>query len=387
MDFIFKKFIKHYSDVNNQDVRISYGKFTGIVGIISNTLLCIIKIIAGIVTCSVAIVADGINNLTDVASSIITLFGFKLSAMPEDKEHPYGHERIEYISGLITSVIIIVVGIELAKTSVSKIINPAETHFSWLIIILLFIAILLKLLQSKFYFAAGNKINSTALRASAIDSRNDTVSTALVLLSLILSKYSGYNLDGYFGALVSVLVIFSGINLVKITGSQLLGEAPSEVLINSITDLVTSFPGVLGTHDLMVHTYGPAKTFVSIHIEVDAKSDILEAHDLMDQIEHAANKKLKITLTAHMDPIMIDDPVRQIVLQKITNAYSDIKGVANIHDLRVVPGITHISVIFDLALTCECTLSHEALHSIAVDATKDYEITVVVSINFEKSYI
>ncbi len=387
MDKFFKKFIKNYEQTSDPEVRISYGKFAGIVGIISNIILCTLKIATGLVINSISIVADGVNNLADATSSVITLIGFKLSALPEDKDHPYGHARVEYITGLIISVLVITVGIELSRSSIGKILHPEETVFSWTVVMILVFAILFKLWQAVFYFAAGKRIDSTALKASGIDSRNDLISTSLVLIGLLISNYSGYNIDGYVGIIVSILIIVSGISLIKETSSPLLGEAPSDELVKNIRAIANSYEGVYGTHDLMVHNYGPGKIFASIHIEVDADTDILTSHDLVDNIEKAIHEKLNIFITAHMDPVKANDPYRNKVLLALNSKLGDLEGAYNIHDLRTVPGPTHTNVIFDIVIDNECLLTEEEILDWATKIVRGIDPACYVVINFDKSYV
>lgn len=386
MQFLFKLFIKDYNNISNPQVRESYGKLAGIVGVLSNTLLCIIKVAAGIVTSSISIIADGINNLTDAASSVITLIGFKLAAMPEDEEHPYGHARFEYLTGLIVSIIIIFVGFSLGKSSIEKIINPSELLFSTTTIIILIIAIIIKIWQALFNFYAGKKINSTALKATAQDSRNDVISTSILLLSVILNKAFNINIDGILGLLVAIFIIYSGICLIKETSSPLLGEAPSEDLVKQIADMVLSYENVLGIHDLVVHNYGPGKVFASLHIEMDADMDVMVSHDIVDNIEREMADKLHIHFVAHMDPIKINDPIIEEVASPIKTVLSQFEGIYNMHDLRCVPGKTHTNIIFDVVRGTECTTSENIILK-AVDAkVKEINQAYNVVITFDKSY-
>lgn len=256
-NFLFKKFIKNYEDVKNPEVRDSYGKLAGIVGIISNLLLCAMKMLVGFISGSIAIVADAVNNLADASSSIITLMGFKLASLPEDEEHPYGHARIEYIAGMVVSLIIIVVGVELGKSSFDKILHPEPLEFSIYIIIVLLLAICIKIWQALFNVSAGKRINSVTLMATGADSRNDVIATAAVLISIIAGHIFNVHIDGYIGVLVALFIIWSGISLVRETISPLLGEAPDPELVKEIENITLSYDGVIGIHDLVVHNYGP----------------------------------------------------------------------------------------------------------------------------------
>lgn len=386
-DFLCKRFVKNHENTKEPQVREGYGKLASVVGIISNAILCIAKILVGLISGSIAIIADGINNLADASSSVITLAGFKLSAMPEDEEHPYGHARIEYITGMIVSVLIVVVGVELIKSSIDKILHPEPLEFSWSIVIVLILAILLKIWQAMFNIKVGKKINSVALTATGADSRNDVISTAAVLFSIIIGKMANIQIDGYMGVLVALFIIWSGIGLIKETSSPLLGEAPDPDLVAAISEMASDFDGVLGIHDLVVHNYGPGKIFASIHIEVDANGDLMESHDMVDNIERQLSKKLHIVLTAHMDPIKIDDPIVALMNEVTTKVTDSLDGISNVHDLRVVPGPTHTNIIFDVVVNPSCKLSNKEIHQTFTDTIKAIDENYFVVINFDKNYV
>ncbi|MEF9922372.1 MAG: cation diffusion facilitator family transporter [Anaerovoracaceae bacterium] len=386
-EFLCKKFIKDFQNTKDPIVRENYGKFAGIMGIISNVFLCVSKIVIGVLVNSIAIIADGINNLADASSSIITLVGFKLSAMPEDEEHPYGHARIEYITGIIVSIMIIVVGVELLKTSVGKVLHPTELVFSWVVVGVLIFAIGVKIWQSKFYIHLGEKINSITLTATGTDSRNDVIATAVVVISLLIGKFADLQIDGYMGCFVALFIIWSGVQLVRETMSPLLGEAPDPELVNQISDMAMSFDGVLGIHDLVVHNYGPGKTFASIHIEVDADGDLLTTHDTIDNIERKITNQLKVIITAHLDPLKLNDPIRENLLKVVTETVENIDGVYGVHDLRVVPGPTHTNVIFDVLIDSSCPITQKEVCHLIQKAIRKEEPTFYVVINFDKSYI
>ncbi|MEY8368494.1 cation diffusion facilitator family transporter [Anaerovoracaceae bacterium 42-11] len=386
-DFLCKRFVKNHENTKEPQVREGYGKLASVVGIISNAILCIAKILVGLISGSIAIIADGINNLADASSSVITLAGFKLSAMPEDEEHPYGHARIEYITGMIVSVLIVVVGVELIKSSIDKILHPEPLEFSWSIVIVLILAILLKIWQAMFNIKVGKKINSVALTATGADSRNDVISTAAVLFSIIIGKMANIQIDGYMGVLVALFIIWSGIGLIKETSSPLLGEAPDPDLVAAISEMASDFDGVLGIHDLVVHNYGPGKIFASIHIEVDANGDLMESHDMVDNIERQLSKKLHIVLTAHMDPIKIDDPIVALMNEVTAKVTDSLDGISNVHDLRVVPGPTHTNIIFDVVVNPSCKLSNKEIHQTFTDTIKAIDENYFVVINFDKNYV
>lgn len=384
---IFKAFIKDWEDVRNPKVRDSYGKLAGIVGILSNTLLCVMKILVGLISGSIAIVADAINNLADASSSLITLIGFKLAGMPEDKEHPYGHARIEYLAGLLVSVIIIVVGFELGKGSVEKIITPTPTEFNATVVIVLLLAIGIKVWQAVFNITAGKKINSMTLIATGADSRNDVISTSVVLLSLIIGHVFEIQIDGYMGVLVALFIIWSGIGLVRETVSPLLGEAPDPEMVKEIENIAHEHEGVLGIHDLVVHNYGPGKVFASLHVEVDAAVDVMVSHDMIDNIEHEVSQQLNITCTVHMDPIDLTDPNREPLKHLLMEKIASIDGLQNFHDLRLVPGPTHTNVVFDVTVTPGCKLSEDEISEIFAATVKEYNESFCTVVEFDRAYV
>ena len=386
-NFLFKMFIKNYEDVKDPKVRDSYGKLAGIVGILSNLLLCVMKMLVGFISGSIAIVADAVNNLADASSSVITLAGFKLAAMPEDEEHPYGHARIEYIAGMVVSLIIIVVGVELGKSSFDKILHPEPLEFSLSVVIVLLIAIAIKVWQAMFNISAGKKINSLTLVATGTDSRNDVIATSAVLISIIAGYVFDIQIDGYMGVLVALFIIWSGISLVRETISPLLGEAPDPALVKEIENITLSFEGVIGIHDLVVHNYGPGKIFASIHIEVDSAVDVMISHDLMDNIERRLQKDLNIFVTAHMDPVNLSDPNRDSLSRIIADAIAGLDGVLNFHDLRIVPGHTHTNVVFDVVLSPDCKLSKDEITELLCSKVSEYNSTFFCVISYDMSYV
>ena len=386
-DFLCKIFIKDYQNTKDADVRQRYGKFAGIVGIVSNTLLCIAKILVGILGGSISIIADSINNLTDASSSVVTLAGFKLASLPEDKEHPYGHARIEYISGMIVSMLIVLVGVELIKSSVDKIIHPSPVEFSWTMAAVLILSIAVKIWQALFNIHIGKKIDSLTLAATGADSRNDVIATSAVLAGILVDRFFSLQIDGYVGCLVALFILWSGISLIKETASPLLGEAPDPQLVDAIRDMTLSYEGVLGIHDLVVHNYGPGKIFASLHVEVDADGDLMESHDMVDNIERELAEKLCIQITCHLDPIRINDPLVRQMTDLAEKTAAGIEGVSNVHDLRIVKGPTHTTVIFDVAVSPECKTSDDEVRKLFEDAVKRLNSHYFVVINFDRSYI
>ena len=386
-NFLFKTFIKNHEDIKNPKVRDDYGKFAGIVGIISNAILCVMKILIGLVSGSIAIVADGINNLADGASSIITFIGFKLASMPEDEEHPYGHARIEYLAGMAVSVMILMVGFELGKSSVDKIFNPTPLEFSWTVVIVLLVAIAIKVWQAVFNISTGKKINSLALIATGTDSRNDVISTIVVLAGVLIGHFFNVQIDGILGLAVAAFIFWSGITLIKETISPLLGEAPDDEIVQQIHEMALKYDGVLGLHDLVVHNYGPGKVFASVHIEVDAAVDVMESHDMVDLIEKDIASSLNIVITAHMDPIDTKNPNREPLSHIIVKTIADTEGVLSYHDLRIVPGKTHTNVIFDLVLSPECRTCRNELKELFAKKIAEYNPNYLCVIDFDINYV
>ena len=317
------------------------------VGIICNVLLFAGKFFLGAVTASVAITADAFNNLGDASSGIVSFLGFKMASRPADKEHPYGHARYEYLAGLTVCVLILVIGVELLKESFDKILHPVQVTFSWGTIAVLVLAIGVKLWLAIFNRTIGKRINSQTLLATAADSRNDVIATGTVIVATILSHVTKLRLDGYMGLCVAIFILYSGVNLVKETLDPILGKAADEELVKEIEKRIMSYSGVLGTHDLMIHDYGPGRQFGSVHVEVAAEEDVLKSHDMVDNIERDFLRELKIHLIVHMDPIITKDESVRNLRHWLAKEVKKVQAELTIHDLRVVPGETHTNVIFD----------------------------------------
>ena len=383
---LYRLFIKNYKDTKNPKVREQYGKLAGAVGIVSNLFVCILKIAVGLFQNSIAVIADGINNLSDAASSVITVVGFKLAAMPEDEGHPYGHARIEYLTGMVISMVICFVGFQLLLASFDKILHPQQIDFNYLTVIVLVISILVKIWQAVFNRKTSKAIDSVALLATATDSRNDVITTAAVLISLSIGYFTGLHLDGVIGFLVALFIIYSGIILLRETSSPLLGESPDESLVLSIKEEILNNPGVLGIHDLVVHNYGPGKIFASVHIEVDAKIDIMESHDMIDNIEKILSQQLDIHIVAHMDPVIKNDPLIKELHIHIKDIIKTLDGVESLHDLRIIPGPTHTNIIFDAVISPACVLHEEEICAAVELEIQKINPSYFVVITFDKSY-
>ena len=363
---LIKLFIKN-ADASTPKGRELFGRLAGAVGIICNLVLSIMKLIIGTVTNSVSITADATNNIADAGSSIVTLVGFRLSGKPADKDHPYGHARIEYISSLIISFIILLIGCSIFKESVIKIFKPEESLFNIATVIILIASILVKLWLSVFNTYLGKQIDSKALEATAIDSRNDVITTAAVLVASVISHFTGFNLDGYMGVIVSIFILISGINLVKETLNPLLGQPPTKEMFESIEKKILSYDNVLGVHDLMVHSYGPNTYFASAHIEMDAKIDVLVCHDIMDQIERDFKSDLNIHLVVHLDPTILDSPEINELKEMVTGIINEIDEDLTFHDFRVVVGEENKNVLFDVVVPPEYKYSDEELEKMITD--------------------
>jgi cation diffusion facilitator family transporter len=386
VDLLGKKFIKDYKNYKSQKVRTAYGKLASIVGIICNVLLFVAKIVVGSLSNSVSITADAINNLSDSASGIISLVSFKMAGKPADEEHPYGHGRIEYLAGLTVSVVIMVIGVELFKGAIKKIITPSPTQFSWVFVFVLILSILVKLLMMFFYGKTGRKINSKTLEAASIDSRNDAVTTSSVLLGTLISKYLGIDLDGYFGLAVSVFVLYIGFSLIRETLNPLLGEAPDPILVEEIKEKILSYDKVLGTHDLIVHDYGPGRVFASVHVEMDAKDDPVASHEILDRIEKDFLMNDKIHITVHYDPILKDDSETGEIRSFIEENIKSIDERLEIHDLRIVPGEESKNVIFDCVVPHDINMTDSQLKK-AIDTMikskfPDYNSVITLDSSF-----
>ena len=359
-NILINTFLKN-KDKETPQGREAYGRLAGIVGIICNLLLSIVKFIIGSISNSVSITADATNNITDAGSSIVTLVGFRLSEKPADEDHPYGHARIEYITGLIISFLILHIGFEILKTSFDKILHPVESIFSWVSVAVLVISILAKLWLYRFNMTLGKKIKSKALEATATDSRNDVLSTLAVLIATIISHFSGFNLDGYMGCAVAVFIIISGINLVRETVGPLLGQAPSKEMYEKIESEILTYENVLGVHDLMVHSYGPGSYFASAHIEMDAKINVLICHDIMDTIERDFKEKFNIHLVVHLDPTVLDCEETNALKMVVADILKDIDPIITFHDFRVVVGEKAKNVLFDVVIPPRYKYSDEEL--------------------------
>ena len=380
--FLRHLFIKDYDNVANENVRAAHGRLAAWFGIFSNFVLVALKLgiafYLGSIAFSastvadktflsflpVALVADAINNLSDMASSIVTLVGFKFAAKPADKEHPFGHERIEYIAGLVVSTIVIILAVELFRSSVDKIVSKATTSYDLLTIIILGVSVLIKLLQGYFNFGMGKAIDSPALKATSLDSLTDSMATFFIMVSGILSLTMKWDfLDGYMGIMVSLFVVYSGIKMIKETADPLIGEAADQEYVNKIVEDVMKHKGILGVHDVLCHSYGPTKMFISLHAEVDQNMKMTDAHDIIDNVEEDVRKKFAVEITIHMDPIAVGDPVVDALRDEVKAELGSISPNLMFHDFRIVQGPTHTNMIFDVVLPYGENLKPAAIYA------------------------
>lgn len=351
-------FVKNNENTENPVVRASVGKLAGATGIVCNCILFLGKLIAGLMAGSVAIIADAVNNLSDASSSVVTLLGFRLAQQPADADHPYGHARYEYLSGLVVAVLILVIGVELVKSSVGKIIHPEPIVFSAITVTILVASIVMKLWMAMFFGALGKKIKSTTLAATSVDSRNDVISTASVLLGCLVGYFFHINIDGIVGLLVALFILYSGINIVKDTISPLLGQQADAELVEKIYALVLSHEKVLGVHDLLVHDYGPGQCFASLHAELSAEEDAIACHEIIDHIENEVRKELHVDLVIHYDPVVTDDAEGNAMRQMLEEIISQIDPRLSMHDFRITDGG---KLVFDLEVPYEMGQQYEAL--------------------------
>ena len=355
-NFLVRKFIKNSENVSDSNVRTSYANLAGTIGIITNSILFLIKLSVGIISGSVSILADAFNNLSDAASSIITIIGFKLASKPADAEHPFGHGRIEYITAMIVSFMVMLVGLQFVKTSFQKIINPTTVTFELIPFILLLISIGFKFWLSKFNKSIGNKINSSTLKATATDAMGDVFTSTTVVISFLLCKFTTLPIDGYIGIIVALAIVYSGFSLIKETLNPLLGETPDPILVNNINDMVMSYDNITGVHDLIVHNYGPGRIMASLHAEIPSNIDIMEIHDIIDTAEREISKKLNIYLVIHMDPVCVDTDEIIEARKIVSDILEKYKEVKSFHDFRIIRENDKKNLIFDIEV-CPTRLS------------------------------
>lgn len=383
---LVKKFVKHPQQVEKDSVRQAYGNLAAVVGIINNVVLCIVKFIAGTLAQSVSIRADAINNLSDAGSSIITLISFKISSKPADERHPFGHARYECIASMIVACAILFLGVELIKTSISKIIEPQAVVFSWISILILVGSIGVKLWMYAYNKAYGKKINSSIMEATAADSISDVMGTTAVLCSSIFSHVFHVNLDGYMGVIVACFIIYTGYGVIRDALNEILGQAPQGEIVTQIQKKIECTPGALGMHDLIIHDYGPNRLFASVHVEVDHREHVLVSHDMIDNLEREFKDQMGIEMVIHMDPIVIDDPLTNELRDYMRHIIKEIHSDLSMHDFRMVPGETHTNMIFDVVVPYHIDLTNVQIQTALEEKVKEKGKQYYLVITFDRSY-
>lgn len=385
-EFLWKKFIKDYENVKDPEVRERYTRMTGSLGIAVNTILCILKIILGIAIHSIAVVADGAHDMADSLAACVTLIGARISRKPADEGHPYGHARAEYIASLTVSIIILIVGWELLRNSVEKCLHPVETTFSWAMVGLMVLAILLKGSSALFTIATGKHIDSLPVIAAGTDNRNDVIASFIIVIGMLVHHFAGIELDGYLGCMFSLFIIYSGIMIIRQTVDQLLGARPDPEVVSEMEEIIKSHPVVLDVHDMVIYNYGPGRTFGSFHAEVDADSDIMEIHDAIDHIEREIREKLNINVTCHMDPVYVNDPIRNELNDAIRRVLKEYDAVEGFHDLRIVKDNGRTKVSFDVVITPGRSYSPDEITEHIGEIVKKTDSELDVDINFDQAY-
>ncbi len=383
---LIKLFVKNKDNIQDVKVRSAYGTLSGSVGIVVNLLLSVAKLVIGSLTHSIAITGDALNNLSDAGSSTISLLGFRIASKPADKEHPYGHGRVEYICGLGVSVIIMFMGFELIKSSIGKIMEPQSPEFSYTAVIVLVLSILGKLWLALFNRKIAKAINSDTVNAVVKDSLSDIAATTVSIISLVLSKYFSLPFDGIFGVVVSLFVMWAGIGVFRTTTASLLGQPPEESTVKMLEEKIMSYDGVFGVHDLIVHDYGPGRCFVTAHAEVPSTADIMESHDLMDVIEKEIHLDTGYILTLHMDPIVMDDEQTNATKAIVNKIVSEIDSSLNIHDFRMVSGPHHTNLIFDVVLPYSCKIDGSDLINMINEKLSAFDKTYYAVVTIDRNY-
>ncbi|MBQ9928755.1 MAG: cation transporter [Lachnospiraceae bacterium] len=388
VSLLAKLLIKDYEDTSNTRVRQSYGMLCGAVGIFLNILLFAGKALAGFFSGSIAITADAFNNLSDAGSSVVTLAGFKMAGQKPDSDHPFGHGRIEYVSGLVVAMLILLMAFELLKTSVGKIIHPTQVSASPLIIAILAVSILVKCYMAFYNGAISKKINSAAMDATAKDSLSDTISTFAVLGSTLLAQATGLMIDGYCGVLVALFVFWAGIEAGKETISPLLGQPPEPEFVERIEQIIMEYQeqGVIGIHDLVVHNYGPGRVMLSVHVEVPSSGDILALHDMVDTIEHRLAKELNCSAVIHMDPVCVDDELTNAIKEKVAVIVEAMEGEVSFHDFRIVSGPTHTNLIFDVVVPYNYVMTDSEIETYIQEKVKEIDENYFTVVEVDKAY-
>ena len=387
-EILSRLFVKNHTKTSDPRVRRAYGTLVSVTGIVLNLVLFAAKFLVGTLFGSVSITGDAINNLSDAGSQIISLISFRISAKPADREHPFGHARIEYVASMIVSFLILLIGFELLRESVAKIFSPALPERSWIAVAVLAGSIAVKLWLALFNRTVGKRIDSSVMRATAADCLSDVISTGAVLLStliLLLFPAVTLNLDAYMGVIVAIMIMIAGVRILNETKNSILGEAPSDEIVRQITELVERTPGALGIHDLTVHNYGPGHILAALHVEVDGKVDVFESHDMIDNIERTLRRDYGIEATIHMDPIVTDDELTTTLREQTAAAVCEIDPALRIHDFRFVTGTTHSNLIFDVMVPFECSRSDDELRREIADRISRLDPTFFTVVTIDRA--
>ena len=387
IEFLARVFIRHRDTLSPSALRQAYGQLCGAVGIGLNLLLFAGKLFAGTISGSIAITADAFNNLSDAGSSLVTLLGFRLAGRKPDPEHPFGHGRMEYISGLAVAGLILLMGVELGKSSLKKILSPEEIVSSPLVLAILAVSVAVKLYMFYYNRSIGRKIKSAAMSATATDSLSDAVSTTAVLIATLVGQFTGLNIDGWVGLLVALFILFSAYKAAKETLSPLLGQTPDPEFVDRIEQIVLSYPEVLNIHDLIVHDYGPGRMMISLHAEVSADGDLLQLHDVIDNAEHRLKKELGCMAVIHMDPIITNDAHTDALRMAVAEKVKSIDPRLTIHDFRTVPGSTHTNLIFDVVVPYDVKLTADEVRRRIGALVKELDENYFAVVQIDNSYV
>ena len=387
IEFLARVFIRHRDTLSPSALRQAYGQLCGAVGIGLNLLLFVGKLFAGTISGSIAITADAFNNLSDAGSSLVTLLGFRLAGRKPDPEHPFGHGRMEYISGLAVAGLILLMGVELGKSSLKKILSPEEIVSSPLVLAILAVSVAVKLYMFYYNRSIGRKIKSAAMSATATDSLSDAVSTTAVLMATLVGQFTGLNIDGWVGLLVALFILFSAYKAAKETLSPLLGQTPDPEFVDRIEQIVLSYPEVLNIHDLIVHDYGPGRMMISLHAEVSADGDLLQLHDVIDNAEHRLKKELGCMAVIHMDPIITNDAHTDALRMAVAEKVKSIDPRLTIHDFRTVPGSTHTNLIFDVVVPYDVKLTADEVRRRIGALVKELDENYFAVVQVDNSYV
>lgn len=381
---LIRLFIKDHKNTKSATVRAQYGTLAGAVGIVTNLIVAAVKFIIGLIAGSVSVMADATNNFSDAGSSLVTMVGFKLSGKPADRKHPFGHARIEYLTGLIVSFIIVMLGFAFLTESIGKIINKSESNFTTLALIILGISIAAKLWQGFFYRSMAGRIGSDSLKASAQDSFNDVISSAVVLIGALVGKFTTLEIDGYVGVAVAIFILVSGVKLVIETADPLLGVPPEKETVEALSDKILSYDGVVGVHDLIIHSYGANRIFCSVHAEVPADVDVMLSHDIIDNIEEEVYQEMGISLVIHLDPITVGDKRIDEMKATLAKILAETSVNLHYHDFRAVFGVTHDNVLFDLVLPMDFSLTEEEITSLITKRFTESHPKAIVKIKIDR---